>query len=58
MNCRVIEDFIGIRTWWKIHLSKQAQDAETKLIDAFDVNPQSIHDIAATLALDLFPEII
>ena len=58
MNRRVGEDFIGIRTWWKRHLSKQAQEVESKLIEAFYMNPQSIHDIAATLPLELFPEII
>ena len=58
MNRRVREDFIGIRTWWKRHLSKQAQETEAKLIEAFSVNPQSIHGIAANLAQELFPEII
>ena len=33
MGLRANGEFIEIIAWWKMHLSKQAQDAETRLVD-------------------------
>ena len=56
MNFRAKEDFLSIIDWWKTHLPEAARNAETKLQEAFYTNPQSIHEIAASLGLELFAE--